>query len=329
MTSSKTIKDFKKEFPSLKEKVLLKDHTTWRIGGPAKYFLEVQNKNDLEKAIGLVKEINLPFFVLGGGSNILVSEKGFNGLVIKIKFLDFETKEEGGKIKVLVGAGLPLNLLSVKLLENKASGMEWSSSIPGTLGGAVFGNAGAFGPSMADSVEWVEVFEIKNKKFQFKKYQNKECQFAYRSSIFKKKAPAIIIISVLLSLIKGSAEAIEAKMKECADYRMARHPLNFPSAGSVFKNHSKAIKNKSLLLQFPDLAGFNKKGDIPAGWLIANSGLTGKKIGNAQISEKHSNFFVNLGNAKAKDIRALIKFAQKKVKKVFGVELKEEIIYLG
>jgi UDP-N-acetylmuramate dehydrogenase len=327
--SRKNIEYFEKEFPLLKEKVLLKDHSTWRVGGPAKYFLEAQNKEDLEKAVGLAKKINLPFFVLGGGSNILVSDKGFNGLVIKIKILNFGIKEEKGKIKVLAGAGLPLNFLSARLLENEASGMEWSSSIPGSLGGAIFGNAGAFGPSMSDRVDWVEVLEIKNKKYQFKKYSNNDCGFFYRSSIFKKKAPNMIIISAQLSLSQGGKEAIEAKMKEYADYRKARHPLAFPSAGSVFKNHAKPIKNKSLLAQFPDLAVFNQKGEIPAGWLIAKAGLTGKKIGGAQISEKHSNFFVNLGNAKAKDIRALIKFAKRKVKKVFGIDLKEEIIYLS
>ena len=328
MNSKKTIKDLKKEFPLLKEKVLLKDHTTWRVGGPAKYFLEIQNKEGLEKAISLAKEINLPFFVLGGGSNILVSDKGFNGLVIKIKISDLEIEEEGGKIKVLAGAGLPLNFLSAKLLEGEASGLEWSSSIPGSLGGAIFGNAGAFGPSMADSVEWVEAFGIKNQKLKIKKYRKEDCNFSYRSSIFKKKAPDMIILSARLSLVKGNKEAIEAKMKEYADYRKFRHPLNFPSAGSVFKNPVKPIKNKILLAKFPDLADFNQKGEIPAGWLIAKSRLAGKKIGAAQISKKHSNFFVNLGEAKAKDIRALIKFAQKKVKKVFGIELKEEIIYL-
>jgi UDP-N-acetylmuramate dehydrogenase len=324
----KTIKDFKKEFPALKEKVLLKDHTTWRVGGPAKYFLEVQNREDLEKAIGLAKEISLPFFVLAGGSNILVSDKGFNGLVVKIKILDLEIKEENGKIKVLAGAGLPLNFLSAKLLESGAGGLEWSSSIPGTLGGAVFGNAGAFGPSMAGSVEWVEALEIGGKKIKFKKYLNKDCDFSYRSSVFKKKTPGIIIVSARLSLNKADKEAIRSKMKEYADYRRARHPLDLPSAGSVFKNPAQPIKNKILLAKFPELAVFNQKGEIPAGWLTEKAGLRGKRIGGAQISEKHSNFFVNLGRAKARDIRALIKFAKKKVKKVFGAELKEEIIHL-
>lgn len=138
----------------------------------------------------------------------------------------------------------------------------------------------------------------------------------------------MIIVSARLSLAKGDKEAIQLKMKEYADYRRARHPLDLPSAGSVFKNPDQPIKNKILLAKFPELAVFNQKGEIPAGWLTAKSGLAGKKIGAAQISEKHSNFFVNLGNAKARDIRALIKFAQKKVKKVFGSELKEEIIYL-
>lgn len=325
----KNINNFGKDFPLLKKNFSLKDHASWRIGGKAKYFLEIKTKEDLEKAIKMANQANLPFFVLGGGSNILISDKGFNGLVIKIKIMDFEAKEENGKIKILAGAGINLGSLGVKLLKNNATGMEWSSSIPGSFGGAVFGNAGAFGSSLSDSVEWIEVLEIKKKKTQFKKYSKKDSFFSYRSSIFKKKAPNIVILSALLSLNKGSAGEIRAKMKEYADFRKARHPLGFPSAGSVFKNHSKPIKNKKLILKFPELEKFNQKKEIPAGWMIEKSGLKGKRIGFAQISEKHCNFFINLGNAKAKDMRALIKFAQKKVKKVFGSELKEEIIYIG
>lgn len=329
LMNKKTLENFKKAFPGLRGNVLLKDHSTWRIGGPAKYFLEAENQEALASAIKFAAENKIPYFVLAGGSNILFSDKGFKGLVVKIKILDLEIKDEGGKIKVLAGAGLPLNFLSSKLAEAQASGMEWSASIPGTLGGAVFGNAGAFGPSMADSVDWVEVLEIKNKKFEIKKYRNKDCGFSYRSSVFKKKSPCLIVLRAQLSLKRKSREEMLREMKGYADFRRERHPLNFPSAGSVFKNHAKPIKGRNMLKKYPELENFNKKKEIPAGWLIAKSGLTGKKIGSAQISEKHSNFFVNLGGAKAKDIRALIKFARKKVKKVFGIELEEEIICLG
>jgi len=322
-------KDISDRLPGVKEKVLLKDHTTWRIGGPAKYFFEAKDPGELTAALQFAKESDLPYFILAGGSNVLVSDKGFSGMVVKIKILDLEIKKEGGSIKILAGAGLPLNFLSAKLAEAGASGMEWSASIPGTLGGAIFGNAGAFGPSMAESVDWVEFLESKNGKLQIKKYQKKECRFTYRSSIFKKRSPRLIVLRAQLSLVKGDKEAILKKMKEHADFRMERHPLNFPSAGSVFKNYGKAIKNKNFLKKYPEMEAFNKKKELPAGWLIANSGLAGKKIGAAQISEKHSNFFVNLGGAKARDVRALIKLAQKKVKKVFGADLKEEIIYLG
>jgi UDP-N-acetylmuramate dehydrogenase len=324
----KRVKEFKKEFPSLKEKVLLKDHTAWRMGGPAKYFLEIKNKDELEKAIISAKKINLPFFVLGGGSNILVSDKGFRGLIIKINNLSFEVEEKNGKMEILAGAGLSLGSLSAKLLKAQAGGMEWSSSIPGSLGGAVFGNAGAFGSCLSDSTEWIEALEVKNKKCAFKKYFKKDCAFSYRSSVFKKKAPNIIIFSVCLSLEKSKEGEISKKMKGYADFRKKRHPLDFPSAGSVFKNYYKPIKNKKLVLQFPELENFNQKKEIPAGWLIEKSGLKGKRFGKAQISEKHCNFFINLGGAKAKDMRALIKFAQKKVEKDFGIELMEEIIYL-
>ena len=279
--------NIKKLLPGVKRNVLLKNYTTFKIGGPAKYFYIAQNKTELIGAIKKAKKIKLPFFVLGGGSNLLVSDEGFNGLVIKF--------------------GQPLSSYVSK-------GLEWAVGIPGTVQGAVCGNAGAFGKSMKDVVESVEVFDTETGKVKI--FKNKDCRFSYRNSIFRKKKN-LIILSVRIKTKKvdelrsSSRFAIARvsnakKIKQYLDYKKQTQPLNFPSAGSIFKNPK----------------GFS------AGELIEKCGLKGEKIGNVKISEKHGNFIVNLGRGKAKDVIKLIKLIKQKVKNKFKVNLEEEIQYL-
>lgn len=265
-----------------KRNILLKNHTTFRIGGKAKYFFEAKTKKDLMGAIRLAKKIKLPFFILGGGSNLLVSDRGYGGLIIKF--------------------GRPLSLYVSK-------GLDWAAGIPGTIEGAVYGNAGAFGKSMKDAVKSVEAFDTNIEKV--KVFKNKDCQFGYRDSIFKKKKK-LVILSVEIKSGKGNPK----KIKEYLDYRRQHHP-RLPSAGSVFKN------------LVPSSGVGRGVGEAPAAILIHQAGLTGKKIGKAQISEKHSNFIVNLGIASAKDVKKLIKLVKESVKKKFKILLKEEIQYLG
>lgn len=272
----------KRSLPGVKTNISLKNYTTFRIGGRAKYFFEAKTKKDLIEAVRLAKKTKLPFFILGGGSNLLVSDKGFNGLVIKF--------------------GHPLSFYVSK-------GMEWAAGIPGTIEGAVYGNAGAFGKSMGDEVKSVEAFDAKTEKVETLK--NKDCRFGYRKSIFKKKKNLII-----LSVEIKSGKSDSKKIKEYLDYRRQRHP-QLPSAGSVFKNPTSVDRTKQGI------------GDTPAAILIHQAGLTGKKIGQAQISEKHSNFIVNLGGAKAKDVKKLISLVKKSVKKKFKIKPEEEIQYLG
>jgi len=252
-----------------KKNVSLKNYTTFRIGGKAKYFFVAKTKDNLIEAIKTAKKKKLPFFILGDGSNLLVSDKGYKGLVIKF--------------------GQPLSLYVFQ-------GLEWATGIPGTVQGAVFGNAGAFGKSMKDVVKEVKVFDTKTEKI--KNFKNKDCQFSYKNSIFRKKKN-LIILSVEIKSKKSNPK----KIKEYFNYKKETQPLNFPSAGSVFRNP----------------AGFF------AGELIDKCGLKGKRVGNVKISEKHANFIVNLGNGKAKDVIKLIKLIKNKVKKKFGVVLKEEI----
>jgi len=255
-----------------RKNVPLKNYTTFKIGGPAKYFFEAKRKEELIEAIKLAKKLELPFFILGGGSNLLVSDKGFDGLVIKF--------------------GQPLSSYVSK-------GLEWAVGIPGTVQGAVYSNAGAFKKSMKDVVKEVEIFDTKTEKI--KNFKSKDCKFGYRDSIFKKNKNLII-----LSIKIKSKKSNRKKIKQYLDYRKKTQPLNFPSAGSIFKN---------------------PRGFFAAD-LIERCGLRGKRIGKVKISEKHANFIVNLRNGKAKDVKKLIKLAKQKVKSKFGIVLKEEIVVL-
>ncbi len=290
----------KKELPGIKENVSLTDYTTFKIGGKARYFYTAKNKEEAVKALLLAKELSLPFFVLGGGSNILIADDDFKGLVVSFQFSALDFKDN----KLFCESGLSLALLVSEAAKKGLSGLEWGAGIPGTVGGAIRGNSGAFGDSMAGAINKVEVFNLASKKIE--DYSQEDCQFAYRESVFKRR-PELIILSAELELKKGDKKEIKEKMKEYLDYRKKTQPLGFPSAGSVFK--------------YPP--------DVSAGQLIDKCGLRGKKIGNAQISEKHANFIINLNQAKAADVVHLIELAKQEVMDRFNVQLEEEIQRLG
>lgn len=314
----------------IQENISLADYTTYKIGGPAKYFFIAKIKEDLIDAIKTAKELNdpkgTPVFILGGGSNLLVSEKGFEGLVIKI---DISNEEFRGS-EAVVGAGADLTELAYLSADKGLSGLEWAAGVPGTVGGAVYGCAQAFGARISDVVKSVEAIDIKT--LEPKNFTKAQCQFSLKNSIFKKNKN-LVIVSAVLALKELPKEEIKNKIKEFLEYRKAKHPIEFPSAGSTFVNpedpKGTLIKNKKLLEKFPELNEYNKKGTIPAGYLVQKSGLSGKKIGNAQISEKHCNFIINLGGAKANDVLLLMKLAEKEVKKNFGIKLEREVQIVG
>ena len=279
--------------------ILLKNYTSFKIGGPAKYFFKVKTTEDLIKKIQMAKELNLPFFILGGGSNLLVSDKGYNGVVIKIENLYLNYREN----KITASAGTELKDVVNFSTKKELKGLEWAMGIPGTIGGAVRGSIKAFGESISNIIESVEVLKIPELKI--KNYKAKDCHFGYKESIFKKNKN-LIILSCIFKLKKGNKKQIKNKIEYFLDYRKKNHPLDFPSAGSIFKNPEE--KN--------------------AWELIKRCGLEGKKIGGAQISKKHSNFIINLGNASSKDVLELIDLIKKQVKKKFNIKLEPEIFYL-
>ncbi len=280
----------------LKENVLLSEYSTFRIGGPARYLIEVDNAEDLKKVIQKALELNLQFIVIGGGSNILFSSKGYNGLVIVFKSNNTFSINDN---LIEVDASVSLNYLINKL--NNYTGLEWAVGIPGTVAGAINGNAGAFGGEMSELIKQVKVLEVKDNQIIEKNFSKEDCKFSYRNSIFKNN-PNLIIASAILELKKDNEENVKQKIKNNLSKRMSKQPKGF-SIGSIFKNGE----------------------DFSAGELIEKAGLKGLQIGDAKISDEHANFIINLGKATSDDVLELIKIIKKEVKEKFSIDLEEEI----
>ena len=276
--------------------VSLKKCTTYRVGGNAKYIVYPKDTNALVKLIKYLKNKNIKYKILGNGSNLLFSDKEYDGVLIKLT--EFNNLEFIGKTKLKVGAGYNLIKLSLVTAKKGLTGLEFAAGIPGTVGGSVFMNAGAYKSDMGYVVESVKVLTPEEKIISL---ENKEMDFHYRTS-FLKKHPNYICLEVIIKLHKGKREAIEALIKDRRERRIASQPLEYPSAGSVFRN--------------PE--------DNFAGKLIEDSGLKGEKHGGAMISSKHANFIVNYKNAKAEDIKYLIELAHDKVKENYDIDLKIE-----
>jgi UDP-N-acetylmuramate dehydrogenase len=319
--------ELKNDFPKLEKDIFLKNYSTFRIGGPAKYFLRTSDKKELKKIIERANKENIKFLVIGGGSNILFSDNGFDGLVVvyradnlsKEKF-NIEKKDNGDSMTIKVDTSIPLSFLVYEL--KNLSGLEWGIGIPGTLGGAINGNAGAFNESISDSIESVDILDVSADSVIEKVLNKKDCSFGYRTSVFKNNND-LLVISAELKLLKGKEEEIEQRIKSNIDKRMAKQPKGF-SAGSVFKNYHGKL-NEEVVEKYPQLKFFNEKGIIPAGLLIELCGLKGKQIGDAKISEEHSNFIINLKNATSNDVMILINLIKKSVKEKFFIDLSEEI----
>lgn len=305
--------------------VFLKNYSSFKIGGPAKFFIEVETTEDLNGVLlRQLADQNDKVFVLGGGTNILIGDRGFDGLVIHNKIGGILRLRSG---QVEIGSGVLIKDLLDFCIENSFSGLEWAGGLPGTVGGAVWGNAGAFKGETKDNV--VQVKSIDLKTLNEKTRLNRECEFGYRNSIFKSGAGANEFITwVYLRLTQGDKEEIKDKIQEKIDYRINRHPMDYPNIGSTFKNIPLVLLSENLQKEF---ASFVKKDPfpvVPTTKLLALSGLKAKRVGDARISDKHPNFIVNLGNASSEDVKALIVIAKEAVKEKYGIDLEEEIIRL-
>lgn len=306
------------------ENVPLFSHTTFKIGGPAKFFVTVKDVAQIKQAVGWAGTRKVKYLILGGGSNVLIPDKGFNGLVIKIGANTLAVKNT----ILTVEAGMPLAQVIAMSIQNNLTGLEWATGIPGTIGGAVRGNAGSFGGEMGNVVTHISVFDG-HKIFIMK---NAEIRFGYRDSIFKHKKAFggkikyYVILAVTLELARGDRKKSLELVKQYASTKSTTQTMEYPSAGCVFKNYQLKKKDNALMEKHPELRDVAKNGIVSAGWLVDQCGLKGKKVGGALISNTHANFVVNVSKASAKDVLALMKIMKTEVKKKFGIMLEEEIL---
>lgn len=275
-------------------------HTTFKTGGPASLFISPADISQLEKVVEVLRRISEDFFILGNGSNILVSDKGFDGTVISLKrFSDIELK---GENTVIAGAGTLNSAIASFARDNSLTGFEFAAGIPGTIGGAMIMNAGAYDGEMKQVTRAVTVLSPKGEVMVL---DNSTMEFGYRTSAIKGRG--YIVLSVELSFEKGDKQAISDKMAELAARRRDKQPLEFPSAGSTFKRPEGYF----------------------AGKLIEDAGLRGYSVGGAAVSDKHCGFVINKGGATSSDIYRLIQDVKEKVLEASGVELEPEVIMLG
>jgi UDP-N-acetylmuramate dehydrogenase len=287
----------------MQENVPLSGYTAARIGGPADALVFVRKADELVQAAEKLWKMEVPFILLGGGSNVLVSDRGVRGVVIINRARLVKFNSQADKPTVRAESGVTPNDIAQRAARLGLTGFEWATAIPGSLGGAVYGNAGAFDGEMARNVISVDVF---HRQHGHQTWPVEKMEYGYRTSLLKREHPPVIILSVELALNHGSQPAIQAKMEQFSTRRRATQPPG-ASMGSMFKN---------------------PPGD-KAGRLIEAVGLKGKSIGHATISTRHANFFLNDGTTKAADMVALINLAQKAVLDQFGIKLELEVELIG
>lgn len=278
----------------------LNKHTTFRVGGEAEVFIKISNKEQLIRLIPFLKKLEIDFFILGNGSNVLVSDKGYQGTIIQICGRMSDVTVTGNRITAQAGA--LMSKVAVAAMEHGLTGMEFASGIPGTIGGGIMMNAGAYGGEMEQITESVLIMDEAGELMEL---NHDTMEFGYRTSVVKNRP--YIVLEVKLVLQPGNEEEIRAKMSLLAAQRREKQPLEYPSAGSTFKR---------------------PEGHY-AGKLIMDAGMRGFRIGGACVSEKHCGFVVNRGNATAADILEVIKEVQDRVYERFNVVLEREVICLG
>lgn len=283
------------------EQEMMSTHTTFKIGGPAAYYMIPENEDEVIEAMDFARVRELPFYLLGRGSNVLFSDEGYPGVVIEIgRGLERMSVHQEGM--VMVQAGIGLSTMAVRLAEAGLTGFEFAGGIPGTLGGGIAMNAGAYGGEIKDCIVSATVLNEEGNKILLSK---KELELGYRTSIIQKGK--YIVLQGTFSFEKGESKKIFADMKEMNRKRREKQPLEYPSAGSTFKRPEGYF----------------------AGKLIEDAGLRGYRIGDAQVSEKHCGFVVNRGHATAEEVRRLIEEVQNRVREKFQVELEPEVRMVG
>ncbi len=287
-----------------------------RVSCVADYFIKAESVADVLDGIQLSKKSSAPYLIVGRGSNIILPSF-YKGVIIFLAMSDFGIFREGEKIKVNAEAGVYLPFLSYEISKHEATGMEWAGGVPGSIGGAVRGNAGAFGDFIGDYIKKVKTINLESGKEE--EFYKEKCDFEYRGSFFKKNKNNLITEAEMILPLKKDEED---KFNKYLIYRRDNHPSD-PSAGSIFKNPK---IDEGLTSNSPEVAEkFKEKGSVPAGFLIEECGLKGESCGGAEISLKHANFIVNKGGASGEDVVSLIELVKKRVKENFNIDMVEEV----
>ncbi len=301
----------------------LAKHLNIRIGGPAAFFVEARSTQDVIDAVTMAQNFAVEYFLFGGGSNTLVADEGYSGLVIKVA--NRVLRVDGPAL--CVEAGVISAAAARASAEAGLRGFEWAISLPGTIGGAIRGNAGCFGGEMKDTVESVRVFRDGN----IVTLTNAECAFGYRDSVFKTRGNRDVILDAVIRLVPGDRAEALAAMQKNLDGRKTSQPLGSASAGCMFVNYTwtddAAVAALRTRLSVPQ--EFLDRKRIPAGWIIDQLGLKGTAVGDAEVSLQHGNFLLNKGHATARDIAALVDLVQQRVRDETGVVLHEEVQRVG
>ena len=313
------------QFGKVKANEPMSKHTTFKIGGPAKYFVIVESVEALKNVLLHCSSQGLSFILLGGGSNMLVSDQGYDGVVIEVKACEKKVEDN----VVIADAGCNTVETAQYSMQQGLTDFEWGVGVPGTLGGAVRGNAGAMGWEMKDNVLSVDVFVDGD----VATLTNEQCEFGYRDSIFKQSEIIVLRVRLALRIAKDVENEDDGRahgMKEALQYLQYRNktqPQGYASTGCIFKNITlDTVHFDAGRFEDTEKAKeFEQKGIMSAGWLIQEAGLKGKTIGGAQISDVHGNFIINLGSAKASDVLSLIELAKQEVYNKYGLALEEEI----
>lgn len=305
------------EFGDVKSNEMMSKHTTFKIGGPARFFVTVHTTESLVELLKFLDGAGQRYVILGGGSNMLVRDEGYDGVVIHVHSSEFRV--QSGVIES--DAGCLTATIARESVSHGLTNFEWAVGVPGTIGGAVRGNAGTKDGEMKDAVHEVDAYM----NGEVVTLSNAECGFAYRHSIFKENGA--VVLRVRLKLQPGNKQEGMKKLLEQIQYRTTTQPKGGASIGCIFKNylisHSPNSPNKIPNLEIPE--EFIQKGKIPAGWLVDKAGLKGTMVGGAEVSAVHGNFVLNGGSANAQDVLTLVEVVKKKVYDIFGVELEEEI----
>lgn len=280
--------------------VSMKEHTSFKVGGNARYLVLPETIGEIVFTVSVCKEHNIKYYIMGKGSNLIVTDDGYDGVIIKLG--EYFNEVTVGENTIYAQSGALMSIVAAKALQNTLEGLEFGSGIPGTVGGAVAMNAGAYGGEMSQITESVKVMDEKG---IVQRLNKKQLNFGYRQSIFQNAQ--YLILEVEMKLNKGQYENIRSAMKEMTEKRMQKQPLNYPSAGSVFKR---------------------PEGHY-AGKLIEDAGLKGLSVGGARVSPLHAGFIINEGNATSQDIINLIAIVKNTVYEKFGIMLKEEVKILG